>query len=105
MFYRDKLAINLPEFPGITDNFTPTESLAVHEFIKNDWTEITVPVDECAVGMFMVDGALHHVGIYCHPDKIVHCQKNLGVVADTLRILRLRGIKSVKYYQHNGLRS
>ncbi len=59
------------------------------------------PFDGAAVAMSQ-KMAIHHVGLYTTADggRIVHCQDKANVIADTIRGLKLKGFRTIKFYRH-----
>lgn len=96
-----EFGIALPALPGIS----AASVLNIHSQIegeaKKDWIEIPTPIEGCAVAMSQQE-AVHHVGIWTQADggRIVHSWKHQNVVADSLKSIRLKGIRTIRYYQH-----
>ena len=101
--YKHQFHIDVPTLPGVSSG----SALSIHrEMCKHirhvDWYLIHQPEDGCAVAMSQ-SHAYHHVGIYLEADggKILHCWDNNNVVADTLRQLKLKGLKTIHFYKHS----
>lgn len=101
LVYPQEFGIQVPTLPGITAQ----TALGIHRTLtdaaEQDWKELAQPVDGCVVAMSQKD-AMHHVGLWADADggKVVHCWKDDRVIADTLLRIRLKGFRSLKYYQH-----
>lgn len=98
--YRSEFGIILPEYPGITSRSALSQARTIHRAMEEDWEEIKTPFDGCAVGMSQRE-EIHHVGIYSSDGmgKVVHAWEN-GIVADTFKLLHLRGFLRIQFYQH-----
>jgi cell wall-associated NlpC family hydrolase len=103
LVYQNEFNIELPDYPGVTAQSVLDIHLTIVEAAKQEWEEILVPVDGCAVAMSQ-KRIIHHVGIYLNIDqgKILHCWHKHNVIVDTLFALRMKGIKTLKYYRHHG---
>lgn len=99
--YRDEFRIDLPEYPGIASRSLLSQTRTIHRAIEVDWIEISVPFNGCAVGMSQ-RVEMHHVGIYSSDGmgKIIHAWMGEHVLADTIKLLRLRGFRKIHYYRH-----
>ena len=101
MIYKDQFGIDLPEYPGLgATNLTGVCKAFIHETTTN-WVELATPDDGCAVGLSQ-SSVIHHIGIWIAADggKVVHSyeREEKGVVADTIRQLRLKGFRTIKFY-------
>lgn len=101
LVYKEQADIELPELPGIGAAKVLETCHTVIKELEVSWIEIPRPVECCAVGMSQKE-AIHHVGIYTGADggKIIHCWGSQNVVADTLRVLRIYGFRTIKFYKH-----
>lgn len=96
--YQREFNIELPPFPGIAVARVLHLTETIAEEIKEHWIE-TPPFEGCGVGMGRVD-LIHHVGLY-HEGKILHCWPKAGVILESIRGLRLKGFRSILFYQHH----
>jgi hypothetical protein len=101
VIYREIFGISLPEVEDVTQATVMQVALRIQRGLQEDWTEIEVPFDGCAVGMGLRN-IIHHVGVYSTADggRVVHCYGTHNVVADTVRMLKVKGFKVVKFYRH-----
>lgn len=103
LIYLNEKGIRLPELPGLS----APQMQEIHDTIMResvrDWTEIAEPVEGCIVAMGGRTGMMHHVGVYINADggKVLHSRLGLNAVAETLRGLKLRGLRIIKLYQHS----
>lgn len=99
LVYQNEQGIRLPELPGVVQ----WDSLAISREIlgqsKGSWSEVSAPMEGCAVAMSLRE-VLHHVGIWTDADggKVIHAWKDHPVVADTIKSLRLKGIRTIKFF-------
>ena len=102
LVYQQEFGIALPTIPGVTAASAVAQHRAYVKELSRDWIRMETPQEGAGVAMSQV-GSLHHVGIWIAVDrgKILHCWRQEGVVADTLRRLALRGINSVFFYRHS----
>lgn len=100
VIYRNEKGIDLPELPGITAEGVSTISREILDQTQANWTEVARPADGDAVAMSQKT-VLHHVGIWAEADggKIIHCWK-CPVIAESLKMLRLRGIRVVRFFRY-----
>jgi hypothetical protein len=101
--YQRHFGISLPELPGITTAGALACAKAIRLAIEEEWIETTCPFDGCAVAMGQTDYCFYHVGLYTSADGglIVHALgKPAGVVADTLKRIRLSGFRTIKFFRH-----
>lgn len=101
MAYQLRFGISLPELPNVASDTVRAINATINGEICKEWEEVESPFDGCAVGMSQSE-ALHHVGIYIDADggKIVHCWGGSNVIADSLKSLKIRGFKIIKFYRH-----
>lgn len=102
LVYAD-LGVAIPAVPGLSMENAEEIAAAVRDGLLDDWEEIPHPVEGCAVGMNLrPNGEIHHVGVFTHSDGgyVVHAWGPHNVVADTVRALRLKGFKVIKFYMH-----
>jgi len=106
LFYRDELGILLPEYPGIPQSPVNMICGAIEDHKRISWDKTENPKDGAAVALAQ-GRALHHVGIWATADggKIVHCYGSQGIVADTLRSLKVKGFRTIEFYHHHLWRS
>lgn len=98
--YLELDGIALPLLPGHYD--TLALARAIEEQAKGgDWTEVLRPKERDAVVMSLRE-APHHIGIWTDADggKVLHTWGRAYVVAETLRSLRSRGLRSIKFYRY-----
>lgn len=93
--------VELPELPGLNFELPMASASEMKRNLVKDWIEIPRPVEGCLVAMSQ-RRSIHHIGVYADVDggKVIHSWINVGVVADTLRGLRMRGVKVIKFYRH-----
>jgi len=101
LYYEEQKGIILPDLPGITNADILGISRTIVQESHGPWKEISRPEDGCAVGMSLRT-LLHHVGIWIEVDggKVLHCWEGGAVVAESLRMLRLKGIKIIKFFTY-----
>lgn len=98
--FLEQRKIELSDLP----NLNPCDTLSVsHEIasqIKGEWREVARPFEFCAVAMSMRE-VFHHVGIWTEADggKVIHSWRG-PVVADTIRSLRFKGIRTIKFFEY-----
>ena len=102
MIYKNEKGIILPLLPGLDAKNLQGIHEAILQESQNVWTERTVPVEGCIVAMghsFQV----HHVGIWiaCDGGKVLHSRPVQNVVVDTVRGLKLKGLRILKVYEHH----
>jgi len=101
LVYSEIDQIELPLHP----HFRCADVLAVSREIANQvaaqWTEIPKPVERCAVAMSQ-QVIPHHVGLWTQDDggKVIHAWNGLAVAAESIRRLRLRGMRTIKFYRY-----
>lgn len=101
LIYRQERGIDLPEYPGLDLEQIRAISREILAIASRDWREVVTPQDGDAVAMSLKD-ALHHVGVWVDADggKIVHCWKGLSVVAETVRMVKMKGVRTVRFFQY-----
>jgi len=101
LIYREKFGIELPTIPWIGRASIQEQINTVINADGKDWQEVPDPFDGAAVGMSLRT-AIHHVGIYVVADggKIMHSAGIQRVVADTVRGVKSKGYRTVKFYRH-----
>jgi len=99
LVYQEELNESLPVFPGIAEENVLSHSRDIARESELMWKELPHPDDLCAVAMGQ-GPVLHHVGVWASGDggKIIHAWKDLHVIADTLRTIKLKGFTTIKYY-------
>ena len=102
MVYAQEFGIVLPQYPGLSLEAKPVEcSDAIKEGLANSWEETSAPFEGALVAMGE-RVAIHHIGIFVPSEvgRILHCWETQRVVLDLVRVLRLRGLKTIKFYRH-----
>lgn len=101
LIYAENFGIFLPEIPDLNISNLHNVCNAIKEERQLCWIEVVQPFDGCGVGMGQTK-AIHHVGVYADVDggKIVHSWEGQGVIADTIRGVKLKGFRSIKFYRH-----
>lgn len=103
LVYLEEDGLELPELPDVTRQ-TPTAIACeiAKQIVEQGWVQ-TNPFERAAVAISLQDRP--HVGIWTVSDggKVVHARSGVGVVAESLRVLRLMGIKNLKFYQYGRL--
>lgn len=101
LIYKEVNGIILPNCPGIVKGDLRGDAAEIAREAHERWKEMPGPVESCVVAMSQKT-VLHHVGLWTFADggKIVHCRENCSVVAETVRTLRLRGVRIFKYFQY-----
>jgi len=104
LYYEEQKGISLPDLPGVVNGDILGISRTIWRGCDSVWKEIPKPIDGCAVGMSLRT-ILHHVGIWLEADggKVLHCWERGSVIAEPLRLLRLKGIKVIKFFEYHGL--
>lgn len=101
LIYKDEKGVLLPDLPGITTEgpLAIAHQIAAQE--KEGWQEVPSPQDCDAVAMSLKN-ALHHVGIWVDADggKVIHSWKPFCVVADTIPWLRVKGIRTIRFFRY-----
>lgn len=103
LVYQREFQIELPLYPGIaleTDSLKAT--IAIAEGLQRDWWPVSAPFDGCLVAMSQ-KRSIHHIGIFIAADggKVLHCwHAAQQTVAETVHSLRMRGMKTILFYQH-----
>lgn len=100
LVYRHEMGIDLPDLPGIVTGGPLVVSREIEER-SLDWVEVPKPDDGDAVAMSLRT-IPHHVGIWLGADggKVIHSWHNLPVCADTIRMLRVKGIRTIKFFRY-----
>lgn len=101
LVYLNEFGISLPDMPGISVGSALEIHSAIAQQAAKEWTEVDSPFDGCAVAMSQLH-AMHHVGIWADADggRIVHSWEKQNVVADSLKSIKLKGIRTLKFYRH-----
>jgi cell wall-associated NlpC family hydrolase len=101
LVYLDHEGIELPLLPGITEKNILTISREVVEQLESYWTELPCPLERSGVAMSL-QTVPHHVGIWTNADggKVLHAWNGNSVVAETLRSLKTRGMRTIKFYRY-----
>jgi len=101
LIYRKEKGIDLPDVPGVTEKSLAALCSDLVEQSKTLWTEVAEPQDGDAVGMGLQKN-LHHVGVWTNADggRVLHSWLDQSVVAETIQMLRLKGIRTIKFFQY-----
>lgn len=101
LVYAQEFHTILPLIPGVTANNVALFNTMLQRQVLREWVEVDMPSDGCAVAMSQKQ-AIHHVGLWVDADggKVIHSWKQQKVIADTLRTLKLKGMKTIKFYRH-----
>ena len=100
--YDTRFGIPLPAFPGVSCHSPMSMIKKINEVMQHeDWSEVSVPFDGCAVAMSQ-STSYHHVGLFVEADgsKILHCFDGHSVMIDSVKRMRLRGFKRIAYFKH-----
>ncbi len=101
--YRNEFGIDLPLYPGISLEKPVECSDVIARGLAEDWMEVSCPFDGALVAMGQRK-EIHHIGLYASPimgeGRILHCWHSQSSVADTIRGLRLRGMRQIHFYQY-----
>ncbi len=100
LVYHHEKGICLPDLPGIVQGSPLVVSREIEEH-SVDWVGVSKPDDGDAVAMGL-KGIPHHVGIWLGEDggKVVHCWHGFPVCADSIRMLRVKGIRTIKFFRY-----
>lgn len=101
LIYSEQLATILPLVPGtVVDNHLSISRDILLE-CKNGWAEVIAPTEFCGVEMTQRTIG-HHAGVWTEADggKIIHCWEGHPVAADTLRTLRFKGFRVIKFVRY-----
>jgi cell wall-associated NlpC family hydrolase len=100
LIYKQELGIDLPALPGVVQGKPLAISREIEERSK-DWVEVPKPDDGDAVAMGMKE-APHHVGVWVGADggKVVHAWHGFSVGADTIKVLRIKGIRTIRFFRY-----
>jgi len=99
LYFKEERGILLPELSECaTWNLLELSSELV-KGVQQGWKLLREPEEGCAVAMSLRT-VPHHVGIWTEADggKVLHCWSSQPVVADTMRGLRAKGIRTVEFY-------
>lgn len=101
LVYQEKKGILLPDLPGIGSRDALAISREILAQRHENWFEVTEPQDADAVAMSTRE-VLHHVGVWIDADggKVLHSWMGCSVVADTIRNLKLRGMRTVRFFRY-----
>lgn len=101
LFYYNEHNITLPEYPGIAYGTPLQISRTFEESTEQTWFKVEEPEDGMAVAMSQ-GKVFHHVGIWAEADggKVVHCYRTHHVIADTVRMLKIKGFRRIEFYRH-----
>lgn len=100
--YKEHLGISLPEYQGADAESIRTALRLIdagpdaHQFER-----VLIPENLSAVAMGAAS-RLHHVGVYIDVDggKVLHCQRNQGVVFQSVPDLQKRGFARIEFYNY-----
>jgi cell wall-associated NlpC family hydrolase len=101
LVYRNEYGMALPLYPGLSLEKPVEASVAIKEGLQDDWVPLDRPVDGALVAMSQRE-EIHHVALYANTDGglVIHCWHAQNVVADKVRTLKMRGMRTIKFYQH-----
>ncbi len=101
VIYLNQFQILLPLYPGLSLANPVKASNAIRSGLEEAWTEVKRPFEGALVAMSQRK-EIHHIGVFVLADggRVLHCWNAQKVVADTVRNLRLRGMRTIKYYRH-----
>lgn len=101
LVYLNEFKIELPLYPGMAVEFNPRNAQRAKEAIIDDWSPAPLPFEGCAVAMSLKT-SIHHVGVYTAADrgKVLHCWGQSPIIAETIKSIRFKGIKTVLFYRH-----
>lgn len=102
LIYSNEKGISLPEMPGISAEDLRAIHNCILEESKHDWQETAIPKEGCVVVMGS-QVVMHHVGIWidCDGGKVLHNRAGQNTIAESIRRIRLKGMKRIKFYQHS----
>ena len=100
--YKENFQLDLPLYPGVSLNEPVHASSVIKKALAEEWLPVEEPFDGALVAMSQRE-AIHHIGLYVTVEtgRVVHCWNSQCVVADSLRGLRLRGMRTIKFYKHS----
>lgn len=101
LVYHEILGISLPLLPGYTSDNLLSLTREIAAQIDGHWDEVIKPKEFDAVAMGIGDTP-HHVGLWTAADggRIIHTFKGRAVAAETVRQLRVQGMKYIKFYHY-----
>ncbi len=101
LVYRQERGVLLPALPGVAGAGLLHIAGTIAENASWSWQEVGAPKDGDAVAMSLRE-ALHHVGVWIEADggRVIHSWKDLSVVADTLKMLRFKGIRTIRFFRY-----
>lgn len=103
LIYRQEKGIVLAEHPGLSAPQVESIHKAIVEEVSHAeiWRETASPTEGCVAAMGS-SVAYHHVGVWlsCDGGKVLHSRQGQNAVVESLRSLRLRGMRVFKFYQH-----
>lgn len=94
LVYQEEFGILLPSVQGDMSRETLRGC-------KQGWVEIIAPAEFCGIEMTQRTVG-HHAGVWTEADggKIIHCWEGHSVAADTLRTLRFKGFRVIKFVRY-----
>ncbi len=101
LVYREQRGIDLPLLPGLIRNDRLVVTHEIAERCQEGWFPMESPAEFYAVAMSQ-SHAIHHGGVWTSADggKIIHCWDGLPVCADSLKTLRLKGLRVIKFLRY-----
>jgi hypothetical protein len=100
LVYLQEFRIELPLFPGVAESVAFKLRSFIEEETNRNWIQ-SEPFEGAGVAMSR-GRAVCHVGIWTPLDggKVIHCLEGVNVVADTIRNLKLKGLRYLEFYRH-----
>jgi len=94
LVYREEFGIDLPLVQGALSRETLLEC-------KQGWFDIPEPIEYCGIEMTQRSVG-HHAGLWTEADggKIIHCWEGTPVAADTLKTLRFKGFRVIRFIRY-----
>jgi len=100
--YLHQFGIELPLMPGISEASAACIIREIDSAAREQWAERQHPKEGYAVAMSQRT-AFHHVGVCVRVNgglSILHAMDGEQVFVESLRRLKLRGIKRIAYFRH-----
>jgi len=98
LVYKQEQGIEIPDLPGIAEEHVLTIAKEIMLQTTSCWKEISSPKEGCMVAMSQRT-VFHHVGVWTEANggRVIHCWK-APVVAETIKSLKLKGVKVIKFF-------
>jgi len=102
LYYLRERGIDLPLLPGIASQDILGISREIYKEKNGPWREVETPREGTVVGMSLRH-IIHHVGLWTEADggKVVHCWEGGSVIAEPIRLLRLKGVKTIQFLEYS----